>query len=270
MNLIRECPECGEPVTGRTDKVYCSTRCKSDANKINVDKSQLSALLISEPSPRRSVDKVKQPAASTVSKYELQLRKMECDHQERLKKMEFDERERDRNHRLYQVEKQLKDERLMMAEMILRLQSQYRQLTGQPTRDLPDANTIKSLKDLERFAYLPAPEKVESLPTAIKEEAKVVFTALTNEETEEWTEDQLTEAVEHISDLLGLVKKWQRVHPKLSLIELPVYTIAEQLERSLRTYLSKLKRTSSIWGEPTVELKLDRALVREIKRFLVQ
>ena len=268
--LIGECPQCGEPVTGLTDKVYYSTRCESDGSKAKADKLQLPVLLIPEPSLRSSVEKVKQPAVFAVSKYEVQLRKMECDYQERLKQMESDERERDRKHRVHQVEKQLKDERRVMAEMMLRLQTRYRQLIGQPTRDLPDADGVKGLHDLEQLAYLPVPEKMEPLPTAIKKEAKAVFKTLINDKTEEWTKGQLSETFDHIIDLLGLVRKWQSAHPKIRLSDQPQHTILVQIESSLQTRLSKLKRIKSVWGEPTIELNLGQALIRGIERFLLQ
>ncbi len=270
MDTIKQCPQCNSPFTGRSDKIYCSMRCKSAA--FNASDLQSPTTLQSILSDRQPVKPVKRTAASGVSKHDVDLIKLEFEHKERLKQIDYAEAERDRNHEVNQLRRQIQQERRIMAELMIALQRQFQQATGQPLRDLTDATKINSLDDIHKLANL-IPQNIAPLPTlpiSIQQEAKEVFDMITDDETDRWTKSQLTEAIGDVCDVLKQVKTWQLANPRVHLNDLLVHGLLQKVECALRSHISKLKYKSQIWGEPSIELFLERDLMRAIKRYAVQ
>lgn len=270
MNNTKNCPQCDSPFTGRSDKIYCSLRCKSSA--FNAGDVQSPTTYQSVSSDRLPVRPTKRAATTAVSKRDVDLLKLEFEHKERLKQIEYAEAQRDRNHEVHQLRYQLQQERRTMAELMIALQRQCQQATGQVLGELPDASKINSLDDVRKLANQ-IPQNIAPLPTlpiGIKQEAKEVFDMLTDDETDEWTKDQLTEAIDNVCDVLKQVRTWQQANQRVQLNDLPVHGLLQKAESVLRLCISKLKYKSQIWGEPSIELCVERDLVRAMKRYTVQ
>lgn len=196
--------------------------------------------------------------------------KLELAHKERLRHLELEEAERDRNHEVHQLRRQLVEERRIMAEQMLALQRQYRQLTGQSVADLPQANKIKDLDEVLALASLPPKaEPLPRLPTAIQQEGKAVFDEITErDESDEWTKSELTNLRDDVDYILGQLEKWQSANPRVSLNNLTVYGLLKSVKAVLELGIVKLRCKISMWGEPSMELTLDRTLERALRRFI--
>ncbi len=270
MNNTKQCPQCSSPFTGRSDKIYCSLRCKSAA--FNASDVQPSTTFQSVLSDRLPVRPTKRAAAPAVSKRDVDLLKLEFEHKERLKQIEYAEAERDRNHEVHQLRRQLQQERRTMAELMIALQRQCQQATGLPLRDIPDASKINSLDDIHKLAnQIPqniAP--IPKLPISIQQEAKDVFDMFTDDDTDEWTTGQLTEAVKDVCDVLKQITAWQSTNPRVKMNDLPEHELLQKIETALRSHISKLKYKRSMWSEPSIELSLERDLLRAMCRFTPQ
>ena len=274
MNPARVCITCGKPVTGRSDKVFCSDFCKKEHHLAKVANQPTppaapTPLLSPIPSPS-------QPLARLTPRQERERRQEEHQHVEQLKKMDHQEHERERLHQLHLRQQPWLDERREMIAIILDHHRQCRQWSGQSTSDLPPADAIKSLADLTLFVRLPLPEPLPepvallaTLPTRLIVNAKVLFKELTEQPSTQWAQRELSQALTSLTRLLNEVSQWQSTHPALALSEQPVYALSLALQAVVTTHVAALEEKFSWGGNPTIQLQLKPSLAGKLKAFLL-
>lgn len=108
MKLTKICLQCQAEFTGRSDKIYCSSRCKDDAFREGKTRSVVSTsnsvvepdtAPFLQPSPLVRTRHVGSDRDDTkAAKIQLEMRRLQLEHEKQLRQMDLDEENRRRDH----------------------------------------------------------------------------------------------------------------------------------------------------------------------------
>lgn len=130
MGIIKKCPQCGSEFEGRSNKMYCSDKCKMVAFKEN----QVTEIVMEDKdkdisktdnvgfSITRKMEKEPLRERSEDRELEIELRKLELEHIWTLAKIQSEENEKERNFELQKMQLDFEQERQILVNEIFKLE----------------------------------------------------------------------------------------------------------------------------------------------------
>lgn len=169
MKNNKTCPQCGTEFEGRSNKQYCSDKCKMEAFKQRQESENRNVIPAKEHDNHKGEEKAVQilNEQEKILKLELELRRLELLHLERQAEIHAEEKE---NERYFEIQKQEKDRKFELEKM-------------RTLHEQEKATLQKAMEGIQNKLLKRTQEVKLTLPLNLKEEYhEVIETFLDNEE----------------------------------------------------------------------------------------
>lgn len=149
MKNTKECPECGTTFEGRSNKVYCSDKCKitafRNAQSQDLEPEEEEINFLEKP---KKISSKESPSYMTL---QLELRKLELAHAREMAEMELREKEKERQYELDKIRFQQDNEKKELLNQISLLKHQTPEYHEKEYEEQQDDGE----EEEEKFIYLP-------------------------------------------------------------------------------------------------------------------
>ncbi len=263
MKNTSQCPQCGSNFPYRSNKKYCSSKCKGEAFKQGKAEQGPPGSIHPPSTPELNLTTSARSGVKTTDARSLaRIKKMELEHQLHLARLQAEERQRDREHELKKLHTQKEEQEAKLKAARLQLERLQASTTTEKVSNEINRQEVPSKEKSHRTGN----PRTEPLKRSLQEEFIAIVGEILDGDEASWSGAQIQNLKIAIRDWQLEVRKWAEKRGATYHL-LPQWKIIKDIKEVLAEMQDELSK-KSFFENKEVYLVLEPDFVEELQNAL--